>query len=111
MARPEFMAKVEGRLEAKHFSVPVFGKVYTRMQELHRENSAFHLTALTRDCTQEETATLVGIFAKFVGGDETALEDYLSIILQEQWKIKDIDSETALQEAMAMFRKKKGTGE
>jgi len=111
MARPEFMKQVESRLEKSHFSVPVFGKVYARMKELHSENSAFSLTALTRDCTQEETATLVGIFAKFVGGDTVALEDYLSIILQEQWKIKDIDSETALQEAMAMFRKKKGTGE
>lgn len=111
MAQPEQMKKLQGRLRAEQFSVPVFGKVFARMQELDAEGNAFTLTALTRDCTQEETATLAGVFAKFVGGDAAALEDYLNTMLQEQWKNKEVDSEEALQEAMRMFRKKKGAGE
>ena len=111
MAQPELMAQIGDRLKPEQFSVSVFGKVFARMQELQKEGIAFSLTGLTKDCSSEETAILAGIFAKFVGGDSAALEDYLNLILQEQWKTKEMDSEAALKEAMAMFRKKKGSGE
>lgn len=111
MAQPELMGQIGDRLKPEQFSIPVFGKVFARMQELQAEGIAFSLTGLTKDCSAEETAILAGIFAKFVGGDSAALNDYVNLILQEQWKTKDMDSLAALKEAMAMFRKKKGSGE
>jgi len=99
------------RLTDEMFSVPIFGRVFARMQELSEEQSAFTLTALTRDCTAEETAQLAGVFAKFVGGDAAALSDYIGIIEGEQWKRKSADSDEALLEAMRRLQSKKTNGE
>ena len=111
MARPELMEAIGGRLTPEMFSVPIFGKVFARMEELHRENSGFTLTALTRECTPEETSQLTGVFAKFVGGDEAALSDYVALIEREQWKKNHADSDEALREAMKRFQEKKSDGE
>ena len=111
MAQPELCAKASEKLTDAMFSVPIFGRVFARMQALACEKSAFTLTALTRDCTAEETAQLAGVFAKFVGGDASALSDYIKIIEREQWKKQGADSDDALLEAMKRFQSKKANGE
>lgn len=111
MARPELCSKLDTRLTPEMFSVPVFGRVFSRMRELAAEGSAFTLTALTCELTAEETQQLAGVFAKYVGGDEAALSDYVAIIEREQWKKDGADSDEALRKAMERFQTKKADKE
>ena len=106
MAQPELLPYATSMNE-NSFSVPLFGQVFNKMRALADANQTFTLTALTRDCTPEESTKLAAVFAKYVGGDETALRDYISIMEKENsaGSVEDL-RQTALQ-----YRKKKGYGE
>ena len=95
-------------LQAEHFSVDLFARVYAQLQNRHKVGREASLGVL-EDLTPEETAHLAGICQKQSGlVNETAFRDCVQIIMGEQQR-RLVSSDDDLLALRNKLKESKGT--
>ena len=90
-----------GALEAKHFSVPLFQRVYQQIREQIAEGFAPTVGSLT-ELSAEEMSHVVQIYQSQTKVNEQALRDCVSTVLSEHraGQVESVDDLMALREKM-----------
>jgi len=95
-------------LTGAHFSVNLFGRVYTQLQDRHSRGLEVTLAVL-EELTAEEFSHLAGICQKQDGPvNETAFRDCVKIILGQQAR-QNVSSDDALLALQKKLKESKGT--
>ena len=95
-------------LGAEHFSVPLFGRVYSQLQKRHKQGMEVSLGVL-EDLTPEESAHLAGVCQKQTGPvNERAFRDCVKTILAEN-QSRGIHSDDDLMLLRNKLKESKGT--
>jgi len=105
-SEPEYIPEASAHLTEPDFSSSLLGRLFSQLEQRHRESRSLSLSAMTESFSPEEFSYITGFMHKPLDKAKSgyALRDYIAIIRREREKSLALENDEKM---MDLYRKKK----